>query len=268
MSDLINCCTPCPTTTTVNTPGVPGDDGADGTNGTNGVNAFTYTSANVTIPSLYSPTITIPVLNSTWMAIGQIIVLAGPAHFEVVNPDTPTTVIATWLNYAGDVTAGTVISAGATVSPAGVEGGSVTMLPTISHYSTGLSQAIVSTNYPGGDPVDSGTLKLTLATGGHYLLFASARFDYVGATFAATKKVIVKLRETTIGPADVTGAVVNLQTAVVTTVTNTFAAIALPAVDYTASAGATIEMYASVETNPGAGSLEVIEASILAIPIF
>lgn len=260
-SDTISCCTPCPTTQTVNVPGVEGPAGANGTNGTNGVNAFTTTTANFTVP-LVGQNVTVSVLNSTWMTVGQIVVIAGPANFSVVSTPTPTSVTLTFKGFTGDVSPGTTVTAGASVSPGGQQGPDKTLLPTLSGYAVAGSQALTIT------PSQALSLQLTVVTGGHYLLMATARFDLVGATFASAKVVTAQLRETTNGPADITNAVANVNTGTPTTFSDTLATVAIPAVNYTAVSGDTIQMFVSVSGAPGAGSVEIIEASIIAIPLF
>lgn len=258
-ADSISCCTPCPTTQTVNVPGVEGPPGPTPTNGTNGVNAFTVTTSNFIIP-LVGQNVTINVLNSSWVAVGQIVVVAGPASFSVVSTPTPTSMTLNFKGFFGDLAPGVTINAGSVVAPGGQEGPS--QLPTISAYALAGSQALTVT------PSQALSLELTLTTPGHYLISSTARIDLVGATFAAAKVVTVKLHETTNSNADLANAIANVNTGTPTTLTDTLATPSVPTVDYTAAAGDTIQMFVSVSGLPGAGSVEIIEASMIAIPLF
>lgn len=111
-------CGPCCTSPlSVDIPGSPGDDGNDGVDGTN---AFTTTTADFLIPAIGDP-VTVPVVNSLWMALEQIIVFAGPATFQVTALPSATSVTCVFLGYALDLTAGATISSGAKCSPAGTQ---------------------------------------------------------------------------------------------------------------------------------------------------
>lgn len=166
----------------------------------------------------------------------------------------------TYLNYAGNTHAGETVSAGAGVSPAGTQP-SVTLLPAISDYHVGGSQALSDSSVQ----LLSSTITLAAKT---YLLMATFRLDFSAATFAANETIALKLRETTNGPADIANAVVNLEVPTVTAETGTFIEGAFPPVAYAAAAGDTIEMFGSIANTPYSGSLEVIELSIVAIPLF
>ena len=262
MSDSISCCAPCPTTQTVNVPGVEGPAGADGTNGTNGVSAFTNVSGSGFTVPLVGQNVTVPVLNSTWVAVGEIVVVDGPASFSVVSTPTVTSMVLTFKGFTGDVAPGTPIAAGAILAVGGQQGPDKTLLPTISAYAVGQSQQLTVT------PSQAVSLELDIITAGHYLIYATVRFDFVGATFAAAKVITAKLRETTNSMADLANAIATLNTGTPTTRTDTFSIAALPPVDYSAAGGDTIQMYVDVSGLPGAGSVQVIEASMIAIPIF
>jgi hypothetical protein len=240
---------------------VEGPAGSDGVNGTNGVNAYTLTTANFIVPPV-GTNVTISCLNSSWMTVGQIVVIAGPANFSVVSTPTPTSAILTFKGFTGDIVAGSTIAAGATVSPGGPQGPDKTLLPTISAYAVGGTQALTAT------PSQALSLQLTLPTTGHYLILATARIDDVGATFASSRTVTLKLRETTNGPADLANAIAKVQTGVITTQTDTLTYLSIPTVDYSAASGDTIQIFVDVSVVPSAGSIEIIEASILAIPLF
>jgi hypothetical protein len=120
MSATSPCIPCCPTPQSVNVPGAPG---GNGTNGTNGVNAFTLTAADFTVPAI-GGSVTVTVANSTWMVIGQILIMTGPANFLITAIPSTTTVTLTFLGYPGDVAPAVAILTGTKVSPAGLRGGS------------------------------------------------------------------------------------------------------------------------------------------------
>lgn len=95
--------------TVVNIPGSPG------------VSAFTFVANNFIIPAI-AANAPITVLNSQWMVPGQVVIIAGPANFEVVSVDSPTQFTGTFLGLDGDLAVGSTISLGAEVSPTGRQG--------------------------------------------------------------------------------------------------------------------------------------------------
>lgn len=108
-------CVPCCSTpVTTNIPGVEGAAGADGDPG---VNAFSILQVGFTAAGVGTGQ-TLTVDNSSWMAVGQIIVVDGPVHLIVVSTPSTTQVVCTELGYAGDVVG--AIAALAKISPAGV----------------------------------------------------------------------------------------------------------------------------------------------------
>jgi hypothetical protein len=127
MSAATNCACPCPTPEIVTVPGNAGTAGAKGTNGTNGVNAYTTTTLDFNLPGAPGPTGLVNVAVSSWMSIGQIIFISDiPAngtkkgHFQILTIPSGTGITTNWLNYPGDSAGGSLITSGATVSPAGI----------------------------------------------------------------------------------------------------------------------------------------------------
>jgi hypothetical protein len=106
---------------------------------------------------------------------------------------------------------------------------------------------------------------ITLDAAGTYLIFASAKSNYVGATFAASKTMTIKLRRTNNTAADLTGGTVTIGTDIVTTLTNTFRNNSWFCVYTTANTDDAITLFADVSELPSAGSMTVSEASIVAI---
>ena len=107
---------------------------------------------------------------------------------------------------------------------------------------------------------------LTITGPGTYLLLARAVLDYNGATFAASRNVTLKLRRTNNTAADLAGSTTVVDTAIVTTVTQTFGSFSLPPVVYTTlNSNDIIQLFGLVDTVPTAGSLDAVEASIIAV---
>lgn len=110
---------------------------------------------------------------------------------------------------------------------------------------------------------------LTLDAAGTYLLFANVRVDYTAATFAASQTVTVKLRRTNNTAADVTGATRSVLTDIITTLTYTLGVVSIPPVVYvTTNTNDLIEMWGVVTVLPSAGTLDAVQAEIVAIRLF
>ncbi len=260
MTTPASCCAPCPTVETVNVPGVQGPPGDDGTNGADGIDAFTNTTADFIVPAV-NANVAVSVANNAWMVIGQPAFVQGPAHFVVAGKTGSTIATLTFKGNVGDVAPGATITTGAGVSPAGIQGAG-TLIPALTDYHVAGAGALTNT------PTRLLSSQVTLATAGTYLLFATCRLDFAGATFAASQTVTIKLRETTLGPADLANALVKCQTGIVTTITATLFVLPIPPVTYAASAGATIQVFGDVGVAPSAGALNAVEVGILAIKLF
>jgi len=96
-----------------------------GAAGLDGLNAFTETTANFTVPAIFSSVaISVSALGQStglWAQVGQVIFIVGAGYYKVVSATT-VLITATNLGYAGNAAAITVISLGAGVGPAGIEG--------------------------------------------------------------------------------------------------------------------------------------------------
>src|SRR5882672_6923819 len=88
-SILSDCCSPCDSAQLppVNIPGSVGPTGAAGTNGTNGVSAFTTTTAQIgPTPADITTAYTISVANSTWVVVGQDLIIGQGPGAVLANP--------------------------------------------------------------------------------------------------------------------------------------------------------------------------------------
>lgn len=111
-------------------------------------------------------------------------------------------------------------------------------------------------------------VSIVLANPGTYLLMARAVLEYNGATFAASRVVTLKLRRTNNTAADLANSSMAVNTAIVTTITNTFGDFVLPVVIYTTqNSNDIIQIFGDVGTVPTAGSLDAVAGEIVAIRI-
>lgn len=107
---------------------------------------------------------------------------------------------------------------------------------------------------------------LTINKAGTYLLLGRVNVKYNGATFAASRVVTLKLRRTNNTAADLTNGTMTAATDIVTTKTFTFGTFELPPIVYTtANLTDAITIFGDVAVAPTAGSLDTVEASIVAI---
>lgn len=105
---------------------------------------------------------------------------------------------------------------------------------------------------------------VTLDQPGTYLIIARARYELVGATFAATRLLTLKLRRTNNTAADLTNATSLYNTPVVTLLSSTMTELTVHALYTTTNSDDVIVLQTLVGTVPSAGSLTVDEASIIA----
>ncbi len=121
MSTPVSCApTCCETALPTQLVGPEGPQGDPGTNGTDGVNAFSFTTADFTVPAI-GDNVTVFVTSSAWASIGQNVFVEDAGTFSVSSKPASTSIVLTYLNYAGNTNAGNSVSAGAEVSPAGTQ---------------------------------------------------------------------------------------------------------------------------------------------------
>ena len=109
----------CAVPEVVNIPGTPGV----GTPGTNGQSAYTTLTSPITFANTATPVVA-SVVNSTWMAVGQIVFLSDGTNFAsckvtAVSVASPTAVTLLWQNYNGDGGAPVTVGIGGAVVSAG-----------------------------------------------------------------------------------------------------------------------------------------------------
>ncbi len=106
---------------------------------------------------------------------------------------------------------------------------------------------------------------ITIDSPGTYLLIARARFENVGATFAASRLLTLKLNRTNNTPADLTNATSLYNTPIITTLTSSLTELNIMATYTTTNTDDVVVLSTLIGTVPSAGSLTVNEASIIAI---
>ena len=135
----------------------------------------------------------------------------------------------------------------------------------LSVYAAGTAYSLTATS----SAATFGTTSpaLTLSRPGVYRLHARVNLKYNGSTFASPRTVTLKLRRTNNTAADLPGALTQTLTGIVTTVTSTYMTIDLPEVYYgTPNYDDSIAIFADVSVVPTAGSLDMVEANIIASP--
>lgn len=138
---------------------------------------------------------------------------------------------------------------------------------TIAGVGTGSAYTIPDT----AAAIDMGTTDpaIVLNKAGTYLLLGRVNMQYVGATFAANRNVIIKYRRTNNTAADLVDGATTMGTNVTTTVTGNFANAPMPIILYTTSnLNDALTIFVSVSTSPTAGTLQVTGAEIMAIRLF
>lgn len=269
MLGLESCCTPCATPETVNIPGQEGPAGENGADGTNGVSAFTITLDDFTVPPADGTTpVTVEVADTSWMASDEPLWIPGGGIFIVDAIIDSTHVSVVYPDVEVNVNAGANIVAGTSVVPTGLQP-QPPALPTtdpVTKYGSGTAHTITGASFAAVVFGTSGTQEVTLTTAGTWLLQARARVDYVGATFAAVRTASFKLRRTNNTAGDVTNAATAFKTEIITTLTYTALDVVFPAVTYvTGNVDDVLQMQVAIDTDPSAGSIQIVEADIVAV---
>lgn len=129
----------------------------------------------------------------------------------------------------------------------------------------GTGSAYTVTNAAAAIVLGTTSPTITIDQSGTYLIISRARYELVGATFAATRLLTLKLNRTNNTPADLTNATSVFNTPVATLLTSTLTELTVHALYTTTNSDDVIVASTLVGTVPSAGSLTVNEASIIAI---
>lgn len=289
MSDT-NChCAECPTPELVELPGTEGDAGADGAAGTNAYTTIASTGAAIAKGA--SGTIIVSdatIFPTPSAAPYQRIFIQNRGYYSITGK-SGTTLTVTYLNIAYNLATETP-TVNDQVVPAGTEydtttpipiasGGTASATATLARAALGVGGASL-TVYAAGTAyqltatsakVDFGTTDptLTITSAGTWLIMARARIDYTAATFAAVRTGALKLRRTNNTAADLASGTAGFLTDIITTLTYTLGTFGLQPIIYTTTnVNDLIELWGSISVVPTAGSIDVSEASIVAIKLF
>jgi len=265
---LSDCCTPCASETTTQVPGIEGPPGIDGTDGQNGVSAFTLTLDDFVIPPADGTTpVTVEVADTSWMAVGEPLFMPDGLFFLVAALVDSTHVQVVYPAWEANVNAGNTIAAGTIVTPSGWQPAATATpaVDAIAQYGSGTAHTVTGAAFATVTFGTSGAQQVTLTTAGTWLITARARCDYVGATFAAVRTVSLKVRRTNNTAGDVTHVATAWRTQIITTLTFTALDAVLASAQYvTANVDDVLALQVAIDTDPTAGSLQIVEAEIVA----
>ena len=114
----------------------------------------------------------------------------------------------------------------------------------------------------------SGNMEVVPNFAGLWHFYYFARTDYAGATFAAEQTVQFKLRRSNNTAADLSNSTHEWKTQIITTLSHTAMLLTAGPIPYsTTLTNDNIQLLAFVGTLPGAGTIDVVEAYIVAVPI-
>lgn len=137
------------------------------------------------------------------------------------------------------------------------------LIPQLSVYAAGTIYNLTAT----AALIDFGTTdpSLTITGAGSWLLLGRAFIRLYGAVWAGNESCTLKLRRTNNTAADITSATT---TAKLETITDSIGPLMIPPVVYTtAFTDDVISLFGSVSTLPISGTVDVIEASIMALKL-
>lgn len=132
----------------------------------------------------------------------------------------------------------------------------------LSSYAVGTAYSLTAT--PAAITFGTTSPSITLNAAGTYLIMARVRMAYNGATFATVRTTTNKLRRTNNTAGDLTNGTVTASTQIITALTYAFIDQSWPVLYTTTNANDVISLFGSVDVIPTAGSLDVVESSIVA----
>lgn len=133
----------------------------------------------------------------------------------------------------------------------------------LSVYAAGTAYQLTAT--PAAVIFGTSSPSLTINAAGTYLIMARAKLNYTGATFAAVRTTALKLRRTNNTAADLTNGSVAASTAIITALTFSFIDQCWQIIYTTTNTNDIISLFGSIDIIPSLGSIDVGEASIIAI---
>jgi hypothetical protein len=261
-----SCCQSCPDVQTQEVPGPEGSAGADGVDGTNGFNAYTLVTELFVVPAKGS-NVTVNVGNSAFAAIGQPLFVGESGVYEVISIPSSTSLQLQYMDVSTNVDAGNNVPVGTPVVPGGFNGSNATVPDDqVAAYGSGTEYTLTTT--PALVAMGAGQPDITLTTPGTWMLFARARVDNNGATFAANRTVTAVIRRTNNTAGNVPDSSAAYETGIITTITNTGMILVLPPIIYrTANSDDNLQLWASIDTLPSAGTIAISQCEIVAYRI-
>lgn len=134
----------------------------------------------------------------------------------------------------------------------------------VAGYGTGTAYSLTAT--PAAVSFGTTSPTITVPIAGTWAIFARMNLKYNGATFAAVRTVSLKLRRTNNTAADLDSSPSSILTGTVTALTTTLSDANLPLIVYTtANTNDSISIFASIDVVPTLGTLDISEASLVAV---
>lgn len=208
-----------------------------------------------------STTITAPWIFTSSVTINDIVDVSSAIinkQFLIGTGATVSTMTASRFDFVGsslNVTTGQFLSAGARLGY------------NLSAIAAGTAYSLTATTAA----VDFGTTdpSITIDWAGTYLILANIHLKYNAATFGANQTVAIRLRRTN-NTAAYLGSADNLATtAVITTITDTMGVFPVnPLIYTTTNTNDAVTIFSRVNATPSVGSLDVVEATIIAVRLY
>lgn len=285
MSAANSCDCACPTPVVTLVPGSAGLDGEAGAAGANGINSFTVLTADLLLPGAAGPVVAVTSVGvSSWASVGQVIFISDgtvQGHFEVLTVPSSTTMTLEWLDYPGDSAGASTIASGGTVSPSGVQATFTDPLPVANGGTGSATKATAQVALGVGQNLtqdfdDSLAYDITSAyttiTGitaaapaaGLYKIEACVTVSYTGVTFASSRLLSIRARNTT---SSTTLADKTVPTGIHTTLTFPAIDYVLPVKSAVLAAADVVELQIQLDTVESAGSSVVTDAFLVLTPL-
>lgn len=288
MSDLSSCCPVCNSQIApVVIPGPQGTAGTNGAAGANGVSAFTITTAQFTSPADLTTAFTVSVANSTWCVVGQDLIIGQGPGVALANPG-PCAVVVTAIPSPNAITVKNLrtvdqtvtVSSGATVSVMGqlpavpitiAQGGTNAITKAAAQVSLGLGQdSVISSGAALAQVITNGFVQVgaisaAIPAAGSYEVRGQVSIEMLGVTFAASRTITARIRNTVQGVDVATGI---LTTQIQATTSFPTHQLQLPPVLYAGGVAAdTLQLQIMIDTVNSAGTLSVSAGSVELIPL-
>lgn len=285
MSASLQCCNPCDSLEVTNVPGVEGDPGINGTNGTPGVGPNTFLTVDLPNVTASGDQVSATVTNNAGFAIGQTVFIADPSPgtdhgtFRVISKAGTTTMVVEFLEAGGDTTPPFIVGSGGLVVGTGsptalpiaiADGGTGAATKATAQVALGLGQALTSDfddalAYDITNSVAQITgIQVTTPAAGLYKVEGCISVLYTGVTFAASRLLTIRARNTT---SSVTATEKTVGTNIHTTLSFPAIDYVLPPVTVALALNDVVQLQCGLDTVESAGSSVVTDAWLSITPI-